>query len=259
MEDIDDMSPSWRNKSMKVPLSPMNKNVMNSRPQMFKQQSDGSIKAKLSRHVDEPKEKWFSHVAWRALFDEEQPNEELRIRKPAGNQDIAVGIQLMPGFPDIAVVRHVHRGSPAFEGSSIKAFDRILRVNNCDVTSAVHAVSLIRSSPAGDICRLVVRRCQPALITAAIRLQKAWRRRDYVSLVKPPGTMRIGIVFSDEWKDMAVVREVRDGPASGILREGDVVLSVNGRNCATPYEAACFLREATGRVRLHRRPLRYPF
>merc|ERR1711972_669940 len=126
----------------------MNKNVMNSRPQMFKQQSDGSIKAKVSRPVDEPD----------------------------GNQDIAVGIQLMPGFPDIAVVRHVHRGSPAFEGSSIKAFDRILRVHNCGVTSAVQAVSLIRSSPAGEICRLVVRRCQPALITAAIRVQKAWRR-----------------------------------------------------------------------------------
>ena len=72
------------------------------------------------------------------------------------------------------MVRLVHEGSAA-AAAGLGCFDELLNINGERVTSAVHAVEMIRDAPIGTLY-VRVRACPVRLSRAAATLQRTWAR-----------------------------------------------------------------------------------
>ena len=72
------------------------------------------------------------------------------------------------------MVRLVHEGSAA-AAAGLGCFDELLSINGERVTSAVHAVEMIRDAPIGTLY-VRVRACPVRLSRAAATLQRTWAR-----------------------------------------------------------------------------------
>ena len=155
-------------------------------------------------------------------------------------------------LPERAVVRFVHEGSAA-SAAGIGCFDELLNINGERVTSAVHAVAMIRDAPTGTL--YVRMRCCPVRLSrAAATLQRAWMRANRArhgmaraSVIKPEQSARLGIAFSPAFERAAVVAAVSpEGIAAGAVQVGDRILRVNGDKVGSPTAAALQLREVLG-------------
>lgn len=97
-------------------------------------------------------------------------------------------------------------------------------------------------------------------VLAVLVIQRAWRRyiaRGIHKLVinKPTPDVTLGVVFSPEWRARSVLASVRPGmPASGLLHQGDIVISVNGEICRDPVHTVKRLRESIGDVTIRVQP-----
>jgi len=115
---------------------------------------------------------------------------------------------------------------------------------------------MIRESPGNVIIRKIP--CPRPLSDACLKLQAAWRqtylrRLQLVEreLLKPTLKTILGVAFSHEFRSASVIKAVRgDGPAAGVLAEGDRLLAINGQPCDNPASAAKILREAVGTLKL---------
>ena len=150
------------------------------------------------------------------------------------------------------MVRFVHEGSAA-SAAGIGCFDELLNINGERVTSAVHAVAMIRDAPTGTL--YVRMRCCPVRLSrAAATLQRAWMRANRArhgmaraSVIKPEQSARLGIAFSPAFERAAVVAAVSpEGIAAGAVQVGDRILRVNGDKVGSPTAAALQLREVLG-------------
>ena len=142
------------------------------------------------------------------------------------------------------MVRFVHEGSAA-SAAGIGCFDELLNINGERVTSAVHAVAMIRDAPNGTL--YVRMRCCPVRLSrAAATLQRAWMRANRArhgmaraSVIKPEQSARLGIAFSPAFERAAVVAAVSpEGIAAGAVQVGDRILRVNGDKVGSPTAAA---------------------
>ena len=150
------------------------------------------------------------------------------------------------------MVRFVHEGAAA-SAAGIGCFDELLNINGERVTSAVHAVAMIRDAPNGTL--YVRMRCCPVRLSrAAATLQRAWMRANRArhgmaraSVIKPEQSARLGIAFSPAFERAAVVAAVSpEGIAAGAVQVGDRILRVNGDKVGSPTAAALQLREVLG-------------
>lgn len=150
------------------------------------------------------------------------------------------------------MVRLVHEGSAA-SAAGIGCFDELLNINGERVTSAVHAVAMIRDAPTGTLY-VRMRGCPVRLSRAAATLQRAWVRANRTrhgmvraSVIKPDQSARLGIAFSPAFERAAVVAAVSpEGIAASAVQVGDRILRVNGDKVGSPTAAARQLREALG-------------
>ena len=146
----------------------------------------------------------------------------------------------------------VHEGSAA-SAAGIGCFDELLNINGERVTSAVHAVAMIRDAPTGTLY-VRMRGCPVRLSRAAATLQRAWVRVNRTrhgmvraSVIKPDQSARLGIAFSPAFERAAVVAAVSpEGIAAGAVQVGDRILRVNGDKVGSPTAAARQLREVLG-------------
>ena len=150
------------------------------------------------------------------------------------------------------MARLVHEGSAA-AAAGIGCFDELLTINGERVTSAVHAVEMIRDAPTGTLY-VRVRCCPVRLSRAAAMLQRAWLRANRTRhgmvralLLKPEQGARLGLAFSPAFERAAVVAAVSpEGLAAGAVHVGDRILRVNGGKVVSPSAAAQQLREILG-------------
>ena len=92
-----------------------------------------------------------------------------------------IGISLTPEEPGRAIVSAVEPGTSASMPFStdasvalIQMYDELLEINGVAVESAVHAVTLIRSAPAGELV-IRKRQCPESAQRAALFVQAMWR------------------------------------------------------------------------------------
>lgn len=184
----------------------------------------------------------------------EDDAELMTISIPKPEPSTRIGIGLRADTPERAVVHTVAAGTPA-EGR-IEPFDELFTVAGEPVSSAVHAVQLIREFPGGELQIQLARRS--GLSEAAVAVQNSMRnamatREGLVrrTIVKPTPDAVLGLSFAPEYHFHSVIKVVKEGGlAAQSLDEGDVVRRLNGTECANPADTARLLRESFGRLEL---------
>ena len=173
---------------------------------------------------------------------------------PKATDTTRIGIGLRPDMPDRAVVHTIAPGTPA--DGIIQPYDHLLVIAGEQVSSAVHAVQLIREAPAGSLHIELVREADLSRATVAIQngMRNAMASREGLvrrTLVKPTPDAVLGLSFSPEYQIHSVIKMVREGGlAETALAAGDLVKRLNGVECVAPADTARLLREASGRIEL---------
>jgi hypothetical protein len=173
---------------------------------------------------------------------------------PKETDTTRIGIGLRPDMPDRAVVHTIAPGTPA--AGLIQPYDEILSVAGEPISSAVHAVQLIRECPAGEL-HIELRRAaalSSAVETVQNGMRNAMAHREGLSrrsLLKETPDAVLGLSFSPEYKVHSVIKMVKEGGlAATALQPGDLVRRLNGIDCFSPADTARMLREASGRLEL---------
>uniref|UniRef100_A0A7S4C4R8 RING-type E3 ubiquitin transferase n=1 Tax=Chrysotila carterae TaxID=13221 RepID=A0A7S4C4R8_CHRCT len=193
-------------------------------------------------------------------------NELLPVHDRHVYEQLAVEVEVKPGAECIGItfdsrpgsvaeaepIVHSIVGGSAAAAAGLQALDLLLAVNGTKLTSTAHAMKVLRA--AKWPIRIAFGRPQ-SLQHAARVLQRAWRAAIGVTkvsykLVSDPSKCAPYIEFAEDVIVAPLIHAHCTALRAAGLRNGMVVLNINGELCCSREHAERLIREATDRVEL---------